>query len=187
MAKRPKLPSWDELRADVNPQRVSKGLAPMMGDEPERVNDQTAPSSSDATVKDDSYRVDPDPKDLFSRTRQPSRMQITHTSTTNPQRPRTLAAGYDPKNQTMTVVFRDNTWWNYYDVPEDIWEGFRQSESKGKYLRESGLDSWDSMGPANIAGFSDSQKEMLNFVAKRSEQMQGGQEENKNMGSQFNP
>lgn len=187
MAKRPKLPSIDDLRSQINPAKVEKALAPMLGDEPGASRDQTASSATDSTVKDDGFRVDPDPKDLFGRTRTPSRMQITHTSTTNPQRPRTLAAGYNPRSQTMTVVFRDNTWWNYYDVPEDIWEGFRQAESKGKYLRESGLDQWDTMGPANVEGFSDSQKEMLNFIAKRSEQMQGGQEENKNMGSQFNP
>ena len=69
-----------------------------------------------------------------------ARLSIRGTSTTNYKRPRTIAAGYDPASRIMTVVFRGNVWWNYYDVPEDMWQEFEQAESKGRYLRESGLD-----------------------------------------------
>lgn len=53
------------------------------------------------------------------------------TTTANPERPRTLAAGYDPLRQTMTVVFRDGTYYNYYDVSQGEWNKFRRSRSKG--------------------------------------------------------
>jgi hypothetical protein len=54
------------------------------------------------------------------------------TSSTNYSRPRTVAAGYDPYRQVMTVVFRDGTFYNYYEVTPSEWEAFHASYSKGK-------------------------------------------------------
>lgn len=54
------------------------------------------------------------------------------TSSTNYQRPRTVAAGYDAERMTMTVVFRDGTFYNYYEVTQSEWDAFRASYSKGK-------------------------------------------------------
>lgn len=56
------------------------------------------------------------------------------TPTINPDRPRTLAAGYDPDTRTLRVRFRDGTPWEYYDVPEDTWSGFFHSPSPGRYI-----------------------------------------------------
>lgn len=56
------------------------------------------------------------------------------TSSTNASRPRTVAAGYDPEERIITVVFRDGTFWNYYDVPPSVWIKFHQSYSKGPLL-----------------------------------------------------
>lgn len=54
------------------------------------------------------------------------------TSSTNYARPRTVAAGYDANRQTMTVVFRDGTFYNYYGVSQTEWEAFHASYSKGR-------------------------------------------------------
>jgi KTSC domain len=54
------------------------------------------------------------------------------TSSTQYQRPRTVAAGYDANRQTMTVVFRDGTFYNYYEVSAGEWESFHASYSKGR-------------------------------------------------------
>lgn len=54
------------------------------------------------------------------------------TSSTNYQRPRTVAAGYDEDRGTMTVVFRDGTFYNYYEVTPTEWESFHASYSKGR-------------------------------------------------------
>lgn len=54
------------------------------------------------------------------------------TSSTNYSRPRTVAAGYNPNTNTMTVVFRDGTFYNYYDVSSGEWDAFHASFSKGK-------------------------------------------------------
>jgi hypothetical protein len=54
------------------------------------------------------------------------------TSSTNYARPRTVAAGYNPDTMTMTVVFRDGTFYNYYEVSQGEWINFSSSFSKGK-------------------------------------------------------
>jgi hypothetical protein len=90
--------------------------------------------------KDDKFEVDND-------TSFPS---LATTSSTNPERPRTVKAGYDFKDEKLIVVFRDGTWWEYRGVPEFMWYDFLAAESKGKFLRQSGLDGWSDMGPVDI-------------------------------------
>lgn len=55
------------------------------------------------------------------------------TSSTNYSRPRTVAAGYDPESNTLTVVFRDGTVYNYYGVTPSEWMAFYSSYSKGRH------------------------------------------------------
>lgn len=71
------------------------------------------------------------------------------TSTSNPSRPRTLAAGYylyvgerakayaDQRGK-ITVMFRDGTFYNYYNVPPGVWQEFKSSISKGPLLNRGG-------------------------------------------------
>lgn len=61
------------------------------------------------------------------------------TSSTNYARPRTVAAGYSPDPNypqsdkgVLTVVFRDGTFYNYYEVRMGEWEAFHASYSKGR-------------------------------------------------------
>lgn len=72
---------------------------------------------------------------------------LTHTTeTTNPERPRTIGAGYDVTRYILTVQFRDLTLYNYYDVPPNVWTQFRNAMSKGKYMQRD-LDTWPEKGP----------------------------------------
>jgi hypothetical protein len=109
------------------------------------------------------------------------------TSTINPNRPRTWAAGFsydrEAEEGTLTVVFRDDrggtgVWWNYYNVPWDEWEGFRSAESKGIYLRDSGMDDGKyPMGPADtgaLGGFRAAQLNAIVMGARRRQIMSGG-------------
>lgn len=91
---------------------------------------------------------------------------IRATSTSNPKRPRTLRAGYEYSTGTLTVIFRDGTWWNYYKVPATMWEGFRNASSKGAYLASSGLDNWPDMGEP--VGYSIS-PQMMQALSKTSQ------------------
>lgn len=50
-------------------------------------------------------------------------------------------AGYNPALQTIRVRFRDGTPWEYRDVPEDVWQGFKTSDSPGRYIFDV-LDSY---------------------------------------------
>lgn len=59
------------------------------------------------------------------------------TSSTDYSRPRTVAAGYSPNLErpndgVMTVVFRDGTFYNYYQVSPTEWQAFHASYSKGR-------------------------------------------------------
>jgi hypothetical protein len=114
-----------------------------------------------------------------------AKLTLKGTSTTNLARPRTIAAGYDKDTKIMTVVFRgdkenpDGTWWNYYDVPFDMWEDFEYAESKGAYLESSGLNNWPNMGAVNMNAMRPSQKTMLNWVVSQAadaQQRSGGEQ-----------
>lgn len=62
----------------------------------------------------------------------PARLTDIPTSSTNANRPRTVASGYDAQRKVVTVMFRDGTLINYYDVEPGTWENFHTSISKGK-------------------------------------------------------
>jgi hypothetical protein len=65
------------------------------------------------------------------------------TATTNVNRPRTVAAGYSTvkakgslhSGGKLTVVFRDGTYYNYYNVDPETWEAFKAAPSKGVFIR----------------------------------------------------
>jgi hypothetical protein len=84
------------------------------------------------------------------------------TSSSNYLRPRTVAAGYDPEQETLTVVFRDGTFWNYYSVSPSEWIKFHSAFSKGPLLnkgndatgREDGELYKKPNGPADIGSLS---------------------------------
>lgn len=44
------------------------------------------------------------------------------------------AVGYDPKTQTMEVVFNSGGIYRYSDVPPEVYEGLLHTESKGRYM-----------------------------------------------------
>jgi len=122
----------------------------------------------------------------------PAELSLRGTSTINPQRPRTRAAGYAPdpildedgnitgysEYGTMTVVFRSDNpssvgvWWNYYNIHNDIWNEFKSVQSKGKYLKSSGLDEWNNMGPANQGSMNNFQRGALNAIVAGSKNFQ---------------
>lgn len=89
------------------------------------------------------------------------------TATSDPTRPRTVAAFYEPDIDDvedvgiLTVVFRDNTVYNYYDVSRDEWDSFRNSSSKGGTSGpiESFLNS-KSRGPADVSELSPEHREI---------------------------
>lgn len=96
------------------------------------------------------------------------------TSSTNYSRPRTVAAGYDPNTKTMTVVFRDGTFYNYYDVSAGEWENFSASYSKGRpwLNRKNSKQAADGLfigkqrGPADVSAIDPAIREQLYRVSR---------------------
>ena len=82
--------------------------------------------------------------------------------TTNPPRPRALKIAYSKSQQKLIVRFRDNTWWEYNEIPVDMWNDLKASDSTGKYLAASGLDQHDNMGPFNPEGMSPEDRVLFN-------------------------
>jgi hypothetical protein len=56
------------------------------------------------------------------------------TATINPGRPRTLAAGYDERTQTLRIKFRDGEYYTYYNIPPSVWYKFTRASSPGRYI-----------------------------------------------------
>lgn len=98
------------------------------------------------------------------------RMETAPTS--NPERPRAKTLGYNPNTNTLYVVFRDNTWWEYRNVPVSMWVGIQNSSSTGKYLSRSGLDQWPDMGPADLSTMSEEAKTRLADNAAKADRIQ---------------
>jgi cation transport regulator ChaB len=117
----------------------------------------------------------------------PAELTELPTSSSNASRPRTLAAGWhrevgsnfqsrDERLGRLTVMFRDGTLYNYYDVSYAEWLKFKGTLSKGPMLnRRSASQASDGFllthphGPANV---SDVPKEIQTLLAKVSRDAQ---------------
>lgn len=111
----------------------------------------------------------------------PSPISQVPTSTINPERPRTVAAGYNGKSKVMTVVFRDGTWWNYFSVPVLVWNNFKSAYSKGRFLYSHGFDSrYGGMSikyegtNADTSSLSGEERQMLAIRARAVQSHTGG-------------
>jgi len=82
----------------------------------------------------------------------PADITVVPTSTTNPKRPRTVAAGYDEEEEKLTVIFRDGTFYNYYEVSGGEWAAFKANRSKGAIIARM-LD-FKPRGPADVSSLS---------------------------------
>ena len=102
----------------------------------------------------------------------PAPITVVPTSTTNPERPRTVAAGYDADEEKLTVVFRDGTFYNYYEVDENEWAAFKANRSKGAIIYRM-LD-FKPRGPADDSSISQSAREAYYRFARGAQIHSGG-------------
>lgn len=70
--------------------------------------------------------------------------QVEPTNTTDPNRPRTTSAGYDPASMILRIRFRPGAakggataTYEYYNVPPHIWEDFQLTDSPGKFINRT--------------------------------------------------
>ena len=94
------------------------------------------------------------------------------TSTTDPNRPRTVAAGYDSRRRCITVVFRDGTYYSYYEVLPLMWANFKRARSKGRFIYTY-LDS-HPRGPADVSALPEEAREALYRVVRTGQVLRQG-------------
>lgn len=51
--------------------------------------------------------------------------------------------GYDEEKQILYVSFHSNSLYMYYDVPQEVYNEFLNSHSKGSYLYKNIIDYFD--------------------------------------------
>ena len=56
-------------------------------------------------------------------------MEMTHVESSNIE-----AVGYDEDSSTLQVEFKNGGTYQYFDVPEHVFEGLRDADSVGRYL-----------------------------------------------------
>lgn len=96
-----------------------------------------------------------------------SRLSEVPTATSKPERPRTIAAGYDPRSKTLTLVFRDGTYYNYYEVSKQEWDTFRGLPSKYEYI--AGTLDGHRRGEADVSVISEEVRRAIYQVARMSQ------------------
>ena len=96
-------------------------------------------------------------------TREPEPTYQNMTAPTiNPKRPRALKLAYSREAQKLVIRFRDGTWWEYNDIPVEMWNDLKSSNSTGRYLSASGLDQHDDMGPFDPNEMSEETRVLFN-------------------------
>lgn len=109
--------------------------------------------NANVNTQDPAYAIAPDDEDAAYlpagfQAGDPGLYEVP-TKTSTPDRPRTVAAAYDPSRSVLTVMFRDSTLYNYYDVDLEEWLAFRDLDSKWQYIRDY-LD-YKPRGPASVS------------------------------------
>ena len=62
-------------------------------------------------------------------------------ATTNPAKPRALKIAYIKDTSTLLIQYRDGTICEYADVPTEMWQDLKVTDSTGKYIDSSGIYS----------------------------------------------
>lgn len=113
----------------------------------------------------------------------PAALTVVPTSSTNYKRPYTVAAGWEryPRQSgaasdnlgTLTVLFRDGTLWNYYNVDRSFWVKFRTSISKGEFIAKDApspdLTRNYPNGPADASRVSEQNRQLIYTIARASQ------------------
>lgn len=52
------------------------------------------------------------------------------------------SVGYDPSTETLRIKFLKSGLYEYYNVPQDIYDGLMAASSKGKYFHNNIKDKY---------------------------------------------
>lgn len=174
------LPSLSTLESQINTLAKNKKVA-SLGVSPSAYYAPVVPTSQTPypSVSPDPNRQYPAPGTNELTANFPSRstkFAEIPTSSSAPKRPRTVAAAYAPdpvnNNGTLTVVFRDGTYYNYYDVNDSEWNKFHGQLSKGPMLnpstRNNPMPGFLMSKPRGEADVSNTPADVLEALHRRS-------------------
>jgi hypothetical protein len=51
--------------------------------------------------------------------------------------------GYDPESRTLQVLFNSGETYQYFDVPQEEYDGLMATESKGQYMNANIIDMYE--------------------------------------------
>lgn len=129
-----------------------------------------------------------DDTDIEDDNTSPAALSQVPTSSIFPSRPRTIAAGYSPKTNVMTVVFRDGTWWNYPEVKSLEWQNFKKAYSKGRFLVAHGYQDGSRIGgkghPADVSAVNIQERTILAMRARAVQVHTGGLQQGQTVAGQ---
>lgn len=173
---------FDEMPDKAALNEVLKGIIPSPSELGVRPSSWNAANVYYERVKNEKFYSPKDSDSDDSEEEQeytsPSAVAFTDTdiptSSTDYSRPRTVGAGYDPERKTMTVIFRDGTFYNYYEVTPGEWSAFKASLSKGapwlnranKSQGSDGLFVGKPRGVADASNISPEVRELLYRVVR---------------------
>jgi hypothetical protein len=154
----------EEHLENLSPQNLGQAAARVAFD----------PRYGGQSFDDPLVRKDPENRGLVSSavTRDPAPISYSPTSSLNPSRPRTVAAGYDVERRVLTVVFRDGTLYNYYGVGRNEWNGFVKNHSKGRFIKKY-LDN-KVRGYADMTSVPQVHRDLMYKAARTSQVFQKG-------------
>jgi hypothetical protein len=133
----------------------------------------SSPRVEAATSTDDPDYVQTSPAPLSEV---PTATSAYSPNASKPGQPRTVGAGFiidqgEDKGK-LTIVFRDGTYYNYYDVPHTTWETFKSLPSKGAFIK-SVLDGYER-GPATDVNLDPDVRQELYKILMTAQQMSKG-------------
>lgn len=100
-------------------------------------------------------------------------LEVLNAPTANPKRPRAYTVAYNSNTNTLVIVMRSGAWWQYNDVPANIWLGLKSSPSTNDYLPIIEA-SCSSHHAADVDALSAGTKERLNYSASIASRIQQG-------------
>lgn len=165
----------ESLRRD--PQTGSTWDLPAKWDIDRFFKDESTDYLDEAGQYYENYAQDPVAADDPATDTRPAPISVNPTATINPNRPRTVAAGWEERGGkdfgVLTVIFRDGTLYNYYDVTANAWRNFKSTYSKGRYIKLY-LDG-HRRGPAQIGDLgSPEYREAVYRIARTAQYMSEG-------------
>lgn len=99
--------------------------------------------------------------------------EVYTAPTANPKRPRAYTIAYNHNTKAVIIVMRSGAWWQYDDVPVQIWLGLTNSASTNDYLPIL-ENSCSSHHEADLDALSAGTKARLSYSAATADRVQQG-------------